>query len=121
MAGGLMRHLAGDAVTVYTAGTKPGTSLNAQSVDSLAELRIDISGEHTKPITTDMLANVNLIITLGSEAVVDPIPGIEIHNWDTDEPSLRGIDGMEGMRLVRDDIKNQVLALVKELSIDTVP
>lgn len=114
MAGGLMRHLAGDALTVYTAGTNPGASLNVQSVASLAELGIDIGAEHTKPITADMLANVDLIITLGSEAVVDPVPGIEIRNWDTDEPSERGIEGMERMRLVRDDIKSRVGDLVAE-------
>lgn len=37
MAGGLMRHLTGGTVTVYTAGTTPGAVLNAQSVESLAE------------------------------------------------------------------------------------
>lgn len=116
MAGGFMRHLAGDTVAVYTAGTKPGPSLNAQSVESLAELGIDISGERTKPITAEMLANVGLIITLGGEAVVDPVPGIEIRNWDTDEPSARGIEGMERMRLVRDDIRGRVEALVEEIS-----
>jgi arsenate-mycothiol transferase len=115
MAGGLMRHLAGDAVTVYTAGTKPGTALNAQSVESLAELGIDISNEHPKAITADMLANVGLIITLGSEAVVDPVPGIQIRNWDTDEPSSRGIEGMDRMRLVRDDIQVRIRALAAEL------
>lgn len=115
MAGGLMRHLAGDTVTVYTAGTKPGPALNGQSVESLAELGIDISAEHTKPITADMLANVDLIITLGGEAVVEPVPGIEIRNWDTDEPSERGIEGMERMRQVRDDIKNRVAQLSEEL------
>lgn len=116
MAGGLMRHLAGDTVAVYTAGTKPGASLNAQSVESLDELGIDIGDEHTKPITADMLANVDLIITLGSEAVVDQVPGIEIRNWDTDEPSTRGIEGMKRMRLVRDDIRVRVEALLEEIS-----
>lgn len=121
MAGGLMRHLAGDTVTVYTAGTKPGTALNAQSVESLAELGIDLSAEHTKPITSEMLNSVTLIITLGKEAVVDPVPGIEIRNWDTDEPSERGIEGTERMRLVRDDIKNRVLELIQEIGSSPAP
>ncbi|MGA7206091.1 MAG: low molecular weight phosphatase family protein [Specibacter sp.] len=119
MAGGLMRHVAGDAVTVHTAGTKPGAALNAQSVESLAELGINVSGEQTKAITVDMLANVQLIITLGSEAVVDAVPGIEIRNWDTDEPSKRGIEGLERMRLVRDDIQVRVRALAAELGATT--
>ncbi|POH71882.1 arsenate-mycothiol transferase ArsC [Arthrobacter glacialis] len=115
MAGGLMRHLTKDAVTVYTAGTKPGSSLNSQSVESLVELGIDMGAEHTKPITPDMLGDVSLIVTLGSEAVVDPVPGIEIRNWDTDEPSERGIEGMERMRLVRDDISIRVSLLAQEM------
>ncbi|MHA7270253.1 arsenate-mycothiol transferase ArsC [Arthrobacter sp. HLT1-20] len=119
MAGGLMRHLAGEAVTIYTAGTRPGASLNSQSVESLAELGIDISAERTKAISADMLANVDLIITLGSEAVVEAVPGLEIRNWDTDEPSLRGIEGMERMRLVRDDINSRVEDLVAELRLSS--
>jgi arsenate-mycothiol transferase len=31
--------------------------------------------------------------------------------WDTDEPSERGIDGIERMRLVRDDIADRVADL----------
>lgn len=116
MAGGLMRHLVGDAVIVHTAGTKPGTSLNPESVQSLAELGIDIGDEQPKPITEDLLADVGLIITLGKEAEMNPVPGIEIRTWATDEPSDRGIDGMERMRLVRDDIRTRVAALVEELA-----
>ncbi|ALV44341.1 arsenate reductase [Arthrobacter alpinus] len=116
MAGGLMRHLAGDAVAVFTAGTRPGASLNAQSVESLAELGIDLGDQRTKAITQDMLAHVTLIITLGSEAVVEPVPGVEIRNWDTDEPSKRGIEGMARMRLVRDDIRARVQELAAELA-----
>lgn len=115
MAAALMRHLVGDDVTIYSAGTQPGTTLNTQSVESLKELGIDISGEHPKPITADMLANVDLIITLGQEAVVEPVNGIEVRNWNTDEPSTRGIEGMERMRLVRDDIQARIQALTGEL------
>lgn len=115
MAGGLMRQLVGNDITVYTAGTQPGPSLNPQSVAALAELGIDISNEHTKPISADMLNDVGLIVTLGSEAVVAPVPGLEIRNWDTDEPSERGVEGMERMRLVRDDINKRVALLAKEL------
>lgn len=116
MAGGLMRHLAGDDVIVHTAGTQPGKALNAESIQSLAELGIDISDENPKPITEDLLTDTGLIITLGTDTALDPVPGIEIRNWDTDEPSKRGIDGMERMRLVRDDIQARVAALVTELT-----
>lgn len=112
-----MRHLVGDAVIVRTAGTHPGKALNAESVQTLTELGIDIGDEHPKPISDDLLADVSLIITVGAEAVVAPVSGVEIRTWRTDEPSERGIEGMERMRLVRDDLKERVAALVDELTI----
>jgi arsenate-mycothiol transferase len=34
--------------------------------------------------------------------------------WDIDEPSTRGIDGIERMRLVRDDIARRVDLLIRD-------
>ena len=42
--------------------------------------------------------------------------GQTLEVWDTDEPSERGIEGMERMRLVRDDIKARVQKLYAELT-----
>ena len=55
--------------------------------------------------------DVDLVITLGREANVDPVVGTRFENWDTVEPSERGIDGIERMRLVRDDIAARVADL----------
>ncbi|HST85307.1 MAG TPA: low molecular weight phosphatase family protein, partial [Kineosporiaceae bacterium] len=57
----------------------------------------------------------DLVVTLGREAFVEPVAGTTIVNWDTDEPSERGIEGIERMRLVRDDIAARVDALATEL------
>ena len=116
LAAGLMNQLAAGTVTVHSAGTKPGQSLNPQTVESLAELGIDISGEHPKPITDDVLNAVDVVIVLGTEARVEAPEGTRLEVWDTDEPSERGIDGMERMRLVRDDINARVRKLYAELS-----
>ncbi len=116
LAAGLMRDLAGDDVTVYSAGTKPGAALNTQSVESLAELGIDVTGEYPKPVTDEVLNTVDSIIVLGTEAKLDPPAGKRFEIWETDEPSERGIQGMERMRLVRDDIKTRVQALYNELT-----
>ena len=43
-------------------------------------------------------------------------PGAEIETWDPDEPSHRGIDGIERMRLVRDDIAGRVGSLLVRLT-----
>ncbi|CAM3185996.1 arsenate reductase [Tsukamurella pulmonis] len=116
MAAGLMRKTVGDAVEVHSAGTKPGSVVNGLSAESLAEVGVDITGETPKPIDPALLARVDLVVTLGREAVVDTPDGVALVNWDTDEPSERGIDGIERMRLVRDDIAARVTALAAELT-----
>jgi arsenate-mycothiol transferase len=106
MAAALLRAAAGDTVEVYSAGTKPGKALNTQSVDALAELGIDVGDEYPKAITAEMVSAADVV--LGSEAQVDEVPGTAFETWITDEPSERGIEGMERMRLVRDDIGARV-------------
>jgi arsenate-mycothiol transferase len=64
--------------------------------------------QHPKPIDSQLLRDVDVVVTLGREAHVDPIPGTRFERWDTDEPSERGIDGIERLRLVRDDIAARV-------------
>ena len=116
LAAGLMRQLAGDNITVYSAGTKPAESLNSQAVESLTELGIDVTGEYPKPVTDDDLNLVDAVIVLGTEAKLDPPAGKRFEIWETDEPSTRGIEGMERMRLVRDDINTRVHKLYAELA-----
>lgn len=111
MAAGLMRQLAGDTVTVYSAGTKPGAAVNELSAQALLEVGVDITGEQPTPVDYDLARDVDLVVTLGREAQLDPLPGTRVENWDTDEPSERGIDGIERMRLVRDDITARVQRL----------
>ena len=116
LAAGLMNQIAEGSVTVYSAGTKPGKSLNPQAVESLTEVGIDITGEHPKPVTDEVLDAVDAVIVLGNEAKLEPHEGTRFEVWDTDEPSERGIEGMERMRLVRDDIKARVQKLHTELT-----
>lgn len=115
MAAGLMRKIAGDSVDVYSAGTKPGDGINALSAEALAEAGVDISDERPKPVDVQLVRDVDFVITLGREAHVEPVPGPTFENWDTDEPSERGIDGIERMRLVRDDIAERVADLLTRI------
>lgn len=88
------------------------------SAQSLLEVGVDLTGEQPKPIDPDLLARMEYVITLGSEATLDPVDGPAFENWDTDEPSERGIDGIERMRLVRDDIAARVDDLLARIHRD---
>ncbi|AMY20314.1 MULTISPECIES: arsenate-mycothiol transferase ArsC [Nocardiaceae] len=121
MAAGLMRKAAGDEVEVHSAGTKPGAAVNALSAQSLLEVGVDITAETPKAIDPQLVRGVDVVVTLGREAHVDPVPGTRFENWDTDEPSERGIDGIERMRLVRDDIAARVAQLAAQLTTPSTP
>ncbi len=117
MAAGLMRTVTGDTVDIHSAGTRPAVELNPQSVQSLAELGIDISGEQPKPIDPALLRQVDVVVVLGRDAEVEPVTGVRIERWQTDEPSERGIEGVERMRLIRDDIAARVDELSRRLGV----
>lgn len=111
IAAALMRQLTGDTVDVHSAGTKPGLALNDLSVQALSEGGVDITAEQTKPVDYSLARDVDLVVTLGLEAQLNPLPDTRVENWDTNEPSARGIYGLERMRLVRDDIAARVQRL----------
>jgi protein-tyrosine-phosphatase len=120
MAAALMEHHARGAVAVHSAGTTPGNTINALSAEVIAEIGADMSTGHPKPIDPDLLRTVDRVVVLGDEAKVEPVEGMTatIETWHTDEPSTRGIEGVERMRLVRDDIDTRVLDLLTELTDD---
>ena len=118
MAAGLMRKAAGDAVTVDSAGTRPGDAINGLSAQVLLEAGVDITDQTPQQLTDDLIAAADRVIVLGREAQVRPVDGTPIEYWDTDEPSERGIDGVDRMRLVRDDIDRRVRDLARDLTGD---
>ena len=85
----------------------------------LAEIGADISGETPRPIDPELLRTVDLVVTLGREAVVEVPSGVELRNLDTDEPSERGTDGIERMRLTprgggpRQDLVQRALLIMR--------
>ena len=118
MAAALAEKHTGDQLTIHSAGTKPGTKLNAQSVEAIAEVGADMSKGHPKGIDPQLLREVDRVVILGADAELempDDARGT-LERWVTDEPSERGIEGVERMRLVRDDIDARVRTLVDELT-----
>lgn len=115
MAAALAEKHAGGRLEVHSAGTKPGTKLNQESVQAIAEIGADMSGGRPKGVDRQLLSTADRVVVLGADAQLDMPEGRKFERWLTDEPSTRGIEGMERMRLVRDDIDRRVQSLVAEL------
>lgn len=114
MAAALAEKYAGDKLDIQSAGTNPGTKLNQESVAAIAEVGADMSGGVPKGVDRQML-RADRVVVLGADAQLDMPEGRTFERWLTDEPSHRGIEGMERMRLVRDDIDARVQALIADL------
>lgn len=115
MAAGLMRQIAGPNIRVTSAGTHAKTAVNGLSARVLAEVGVDISDHRPTRLTPQMLDDADLVVLVGKQADLDQFPGVAFERWDTDEPSERGIDGIERMRLIRDDIADRARLLASSL------
>lgn len=116
MAAALARQHYGDAIHVLSAGTSPGQHLNAESVAALEEVGASTGGESPKVVDPQAVADADLVVIIGPEAELDT-GSTPVQRWITDEPSARGIEGMERMRLVRDDIDARVRGLAQDLDL----
>lgn len=115
IAAGFMRHAAGSSIIVASAGTAPGTSINACAAEVMRERGIDIGHERPTPVSTDALNRADRVIVLGTEASNDLPDHDEYDVWDIDEPSTRGIHGRERMELVCEDIERRVRDLARTM------
>ena len=112
LAGALLRALAGDAVTVMTAGSEPGHRIAAGVAEALDEIGIPVLAEYPKPLTDDLVRGADFVITMGCGDACPVFPGRRYEDWPIADP-VPG--GMDGMRAARDAIAARVEGLLAEL------
>ncbi|MCX7491119.1 low molecular weight phosphatase family protein [Corynebacterium sp. P6129] len=119
MAEAITRLYAGDRVEVHSAGTMPKGSINRTSAATVAEIGASMEGAVSTGVDPDTLRRADHVIVLGTEATVESVPGMrsEPEVWVTDEPSHRGIEGTERMRLIRDNIAERVRRLLRDFGV----
>ncbi|MEO9330169.1 arsenate-mycothiol transferase ArsC [Gordonia aurantiaca] len=106
-----------DRITPSSAGTsaKIGGQVNDLSAQALAEVGATVDGHQPRQLTDELMQTADLVVVVGT-ADVTPPDGVALEVWNTDEPSERGIDGIERMRLIRDDITNRIRALADRIA-----
>jgi protein-tyrosine-phosphatase len=113
MAAGLLRNLAGESVTVRSAGSEPADHLNPRVVEAMKEIGVDISAELPKPMTGNMVKAADLVITMGCGDACPIYPGKRYEDWELEDPAGKDL---ETVRRIRDDIEARVRTLVAELT-----
>ena len=112
MAAGYMTALSGGAVEVLSAGSAPKDSINPIAVQAMAEEGIDISANTPKVLTTEAVQESDVVITMGCGDTCPYFPGKRYEDWVMDDPAGQGI---ESVRVIRDEIKSRVKQLLSEI------
>ena len=107
-----MRELGQGRVEVLSAGSAPKDSINPIAVEAMAEVGIDIANNSPKVLTTEAVEESDAVITMGCGDVCPFYPGKRYEDWVLDDPAGQGI---ESVRVIRDEIKGRVEKLLAEL------
>ena len=112
MAAGLLDEIGEGRIEVRSAGSAPADELNPRVVEAMAEVGLDISREFPKPLTDDAVKAADVVVTMGCGDECPFYPGKRYEDWELDDPAELDLDGV---RRVRDEIRDRVETLVTEL------
>ena len=112
MAEGFLRELAPN-FDVISAGTEPKSELNPNVVKVMQEIGIDITNQKPKLLTNEMISQ-SITVNMGCMDK-ESCPALfvkDVVDWNISDPKDKDL---EEIRRIRDQIKNEVLNLVKKL------
>ena len=113
MSAGFARAYGAGWLTVFSAGSAPGPTVNPVAVEAMREVGIDIAAQAPTPILPDMVEASTVVVTMGCGDACPYFPDTDYRDWALTDP--HGAD-IELIRGVRDEISERVRALVDELA-----
>ncbi len=115
MALGWFEHLARGRATAWSGGSEPADEINPSAVAAMAEVGIDITNEHPKRWTDEIVRAADVVVTMGCGDACPLYPGKRYEDWALDDPAGQGV---EAVRPIRDEIRARVADLLQSLGID---
>ncbi len=112
MAAAFLTHLAGDQIEVRSAGSAPSDSINPVVVAAMLEVGIDISSEVPKVLTTEVVQESDVVVTMGCGDACPYFPGKRYLDWKLADPAG---GSLESIRPIRDEIRDLIATLIDEL------
>jgi len=121
MAEGFAREYGKGLIEVYSAGLMPA-GVHRRAIEVMKEVGIDISKQKSKTIDVNLLKQMDIIVTLceiAERMCPQTPPNIKRIHWPINDPVGtigREEEIMKEFRHARDEIKERVLTLLKEIS-----
>ena len=114
LAAGILRQLAGERVSVRTAGSAPAGAVQSIIITALDEIGVPIGGEYPKPLTDEVVRAADVVVTMGCGDACPIYPGRRYLDWEIEDPA--GLP-LARVRDIRDDIEVRVRQLLSTLAI----
>ena len=115
MAAGFLRHLAGDAVRVRSAGSMPADRINPAVMEAMAEKGIDLGANLPSKLSREKVSSADVVVTMGCGDACPVLPGKRYLDWELDDPAGRGVPAV---RPIRDEIEALVRGLLADFGVD---
>jgi arsenate reductase (thioredoxin) len=112
MAAGLLNKHARKRVHIRSAGSDPADQINPAVIAAMAEIGVDMSEEFPKPLTDEVVAAADVVITMGCGDACPIYPGKRYMDWELDDPAGKTV---EEVRPIRDELDTRVQALLEEI------
>ncbi len=87
MAAGLIKLRSQGRIHVRSAGSDPGERINPAVIEAMAELGVDMSQEFPKPLTDEVVAAADAVITMGCGDACPIYPGKRYEDWELQDPA----------------------------------
>jgi protein-tyrosine-phosphatase len=102
----------GTAVSVHSAGSSAVAEIDPNVAAAMHEVGIDLTDAFTKPLTPEVLAAADVVVTMGRSVGALTIPDDTRHvDWRVGDPAGASLDEV---RRVRQDIERRVDAFAAE-------
>jgi arsenate reductase (thioredoxin) len=109
----LFKRAAGESASVHSAGSQAVSEIDENVKVAMEEIGIDLSEAFTKPLTHEVLAGADVVVTMGRSVGPVEIPEtVRRVDWRVGDPAGAPLDEV---RRVRDDIQRRVAELAAEL------
>ena len=113
----LSERYSGGEVEIRSAGSEPGLSLNPVVVAVLAEMGISTEGEKPSLLTSALVEESDVVITMGCGETCPIFPGKRYEDWQVLDPKDQELDVVRG--IIR-EIDERVQKLLREMGLEII-
>lgn len=112
MAAAFLDNLSAGQIEVRSAGSAPAETVNSAAIAAMHEVNIDMSTQTPKILTVEAVQESDVVITMSCGDTCPIFPGKRYEDWKLDDPADQGV---ETVRVIRDQIRSRVEKLITEL------